>query len=96
MLSLRLNVRVKAPLITLDKKDKHSGKFIPIIFSHGVGGTTTYFSSICKDMASHGHIVYAVEHRDRTALHSFSSEGADKYLKNIDMRDVAGITLRLA
>jgi platelet-activating factor acetylhydrolase len=92
---LKLNVRVKAPILNLDQKDKHGGKFIPIIFSHGMGCTTTFFSAICKDMASHGHIVYAIEHKDQSALHYFNDKGDHKYLKNMDMRDVNAIVTRL-
>lgn len=50
--NLRLGIKVKAPLIKFGKKDKHGSKFVPIIFSHGVGNTTTWFSCILKDLAS--------------------------------------------
>ncbi|GIZ39670.1 hypothetical protein CKM354_000304500 [Cercospora kikuchii] len=38
--------------------------FPVIIFSHGLGGTRTMYSSICGELSSYGHIVVAIEHRD--------------------------------
>ncbi|KAK5097331.1 hypothetical protein LTR70_002623 [Exophiala xenobiotica] len=39
-------------------------KFPLILFSHGLGGTKTSYSSVCGEFASHGFIVCAIEHRD--------------------------------
>ncbi|XP_054156052.1 platelet-activating factor acetylhydrolase 2, cytoplasmic-like [Oppia nitens] len=45
--------------------------FPVIIFSHGLLSCRTTYSSVCTEMASHGFIVFAVEHRDQTAVASF-------------------------
>lgn len=37
--------------------------FPVIVFSHGLGGMRTTYSGICCDLASHGYVVAAVEHR---------------------------------
>ena len=34
-----------------------------IMFSHGVSGMRTFCSAICCDLASHGYLIAAIEHR---------------------------------
>jgi len=41
----------------------NSTKLPLLIFSHGLGGIRTTYSTICTELASHGCIIVALEHR---------------------------------
>lgn len=45
-------------------------KMIPIIFLHGLAGSRTSQSGSCRDLASHGYIVFSLDHHDGTAYYS--------------------------
>lgn len=42
-----------------------------LMFSHGLGGTRTTYSSVCGEFASYGFIVIAIEHRDGSGPRTF-------------------------
>lgn len=52
-------------------KEKHDLPFPCIVFSHGLGGSRTYSSAICGELASFGFIVVAMEHRDGSGARTY-------------------------
>ncbi|CCD70130.1 1-alkyl-2-acetylglycerophosphocholine esterase [Caenorhabditis elegans] len=48
-----------------------SDKWPVLVFSHGLGGSRTFYSTYCTSLASHGYVVAAVEHRDSSACWTY-------------------------
>lgn len=63
----------QAPLI------ENNSVFPVVVFTHGLGGNRTTYSTICSDIASHGYIVAVLEHRDGSAstTYCFIENGTD-------------------
>lgn len=53
-----------------------------VVFSHGLGANRSIYSTVCTEVASHGFVVLAVEHRDGSACGSFtlSEEGRREHI----------------
>ena len=51
----------------VDAQDPPKG-FPVVVFSHGLFSHFHHYSGICSDLASHGYVVAAVEHRDGSAF----------------------------
>ena len=74
---LAANVRIRAkesvPLVSISETGTES--FPVMIFSHGIAGIRTTYSSICCEMASRGVVVVALEHRDGSASMTIDQKG---------------------
>lgn len=70
-----------------------------LMFSHGLGGSRTAYSSLCCEFASYGFVVCAVEHRDGSGPRTFINHmkrGGNKKDRHggakVDMMDCKGDT----
>jgi len=60
----RISTNKKQPLAS-------GGKFPVVVFSHGISGHRSCYSTYCASLASYGFVVAAIEHRDRSASWSY-------------------------
>jgi pimeloyl-ACP methyl ester carboxylesterase len=57
-------------------------QLIPVIFSHGLSSNRTMHSGLCRDLASHGYIVFAPDHMDQTSSYYETADGEGHYYCN--------------
>lgn len=62
-----------------------------LIFSHGLGGTRTTYSSVCGEFASYGFVVMCIEHRDGSGPRAYVNLPKEGILDNgkVDLSDKA-------
>ena len=51
---------------------------VPVIFLHGLAGSRTSQSGSCRDLASHGYIVFSLDHFDGSAYYAEKKDGSGK------------------
>jgi len=66
-----LNGKVYCPIIR-NAEISQEKQWPVIVFSHGMGCSRFAYSRMCTDLASHGFVVAAVEHRDASACVTFT------------------------
>ncbi|EGO51455.1 hypothetical protein NEUTE1DRAFT_52085 [Neurospora tetrasperma FGSC 2508] len=77
------------PVPDAEELRRRRAKYPVIIFSHGLGGSRTVYSTICGELASYGFIVVAMEHRDGSGARTYvNQEGSSPDLcsQNLDRR----------
>jgi len=62
--------------------DFEATSLIPVVFCHGISSHRTMYSGICRDLASHGYIVFSLDHRDGTASFYKDAKGDKAYYDN--------------
>ena len=72
-----LNGRVHCPILKSAPVSRDK-QWPVVVFSHGMGCSRFAYSRICTDIASHGFIVAATEHRDGSAALSYTMERGEK------------------
>lgn len=74
-------------------------EFPVVVFSHGLGGSRTMYSTVCGDLASYGFVVVAMEHRDGSGARSYVNvpEGSNSpELSQDERRSASGSELKRA
>jgi dienelactone hydrolase len=51
---------------------------IPLIYLHGVCSNRTIHSGTCRDLASHGYIVFTMDHRDGSSTYVTDKDGTNE------------------
>jgi len=58
-------------------------KLIPVIYLHGLTCSRTSQSVSCRDLASHGFIVFSIDHFDGTCNFARLKSGEEKYWSSL-------------
>ena len=61
-------------------------KLIPLIFLHGISSNRSMNTGTCKDLASHGYIVFTMDHEDGTCSYTKSEDGSKEQYYNNSMK----------
>jgi predicted dienelactone hydrolase len=75
-------IELKFEDMEVEAYGKPTKSLIPVIFSHGLSSNRTMHSGTCRDLASHGYIVFAPDHMDKTSSYYETADGEGHYYCN--------------
>jgi len=62
------------------KKTPSEQLLIPIIFSHDISLCRYFYTFTCAELASHGYIVFAIDHHDGSCTFTTDSSGKKRFV----------------
>lgn len=66
--------------IDIKLNDKFKNKnIIPIIVSHGLTLSRNFYSTMCIELASHGYMVFAIDHHDGSCCYTENATGFQQW-----------------
>ncbi|KAL4886607.1 platelet-activating factor acetylhydrolase, isoform II-domain-containing protein [Aspergillus karnatakaensis] len=77
--SITIPAEVDAPLLTSEKNES----FPVTVFSHGMASSRTDYTNFLGELASRGHVLVAIEHRDGSSPGSFVKPSATARPRNV-------------
>lgn len=83
MAKVKLMAGINSPIVSSEELFEYTGrkKFVPVVFSHGLGAGMHNYSSMLVQLASQGHFVVSLDHKDEVKeMITFGLEAAQKYL----------------
>lgn len=60
------------------------GKMVPIIYGHGLCSNRGMHTGTGRDYASHGYIVFIIDHQDESCAYTDTSDGKQSWVYNND------------
>lgn len=72
----------KADKSAMEVEQVNKKSLVPVIFSHGLSSNRTLHSGTCRDLASFGYVVFALDHMDLTCSYFEGQDGKGTYYCN--------------
>jgi platelet-activating factor acetylhydrolase len=89
--SIQIPAKVDVPLLGAETIEK----FPVMVFSHGMASSRTDYTHYCGELASRGHVIAAIEHRDGSGPGTLimGTDGSVRKLVHFDVNDLLYVCL---